>query len=330
MELNIASVEIEPKRHTFGNVARRLGEDRPASRYEEAMYDAQPTENFHYRPQWEPEFEIYDKARTKIKMNDWYDLLDPRKFHYMSYVSTRASQNAGNEQSFEFIDKRGLVNFVKKENLQKVYEFLTPLRHYEYGGNMNNLAIVDRVYGTAMMSACLFQAEDKLGMAQHISKIILLLSDNDVEKLDTGKDDWLNCSKWQGLRKAIEDSLVEKDPIRLFIKQNVVFDGFVIPLMVNEFSKEMAKNEEMVVPMLTEFITTWYEETIKWLDSVTKVMASESAENKELLTKWIKEDIEIMQNAMEPLATFSSNSKELVASVKLELVERLNKCGLSL
>ncbi len=42
MELNIASVEIEPKRHTFGNVARRLGEDRPASRYEEAMYDAQP------------------------------------------------------------------------------------------------------------------------------------------------------------------------------------------------------------------------------------------------------------------------------------------------
>ena len=56
MELNIASVEIEPKRHTFGHVARRLGEDRPASRYEEAMYDAQPTENFHYRPQWEPEF----------------------------------------------------------------------------------------------------------------------------------------------------------------------------------------------------------------------------------------------------------------------------------
>jgi hypothetical protein len=37
MELNIASVEIEPKRHTFGHVAERLGEDRPASRYEDAM-----------------------------------------------------------------------------------------------------------------------------------------------------------------------------------------------------------------------------------------------------------------------------------------------------
>ncbi|KAB7884587.1 phenol hydroxylase [Poseidonibacter ostreae] len=330
MELNIASVEIEPKRHTFGNVARRLGEDRPASRYEESMYDAQPTENFHYRPQWEPEFEIYDKARTKIKMNDWYDLLDPRKFHYMTYVSTRASQNAANLQSFDFIEKRSLVNFIKQENLQKAFDFLTPLRHYEYGANMNNLAIVDRVYGTAMMSATMFHAEDRLGMAQHITKMILLLGNNDVTKLDSGKEAWMNDSKWQGLRKAVEDSLVVKDPIRLFVKQNVVFDAFVIPLMINEFSKEMAANEEMVVPMLSEFITSWYEETVKWLDSVIKVMANESSENKELLIQWIKEDIEIMEDAMEPLSEFSVNASELLSSTKLELINRLNKSGITL
>ena len=330
MELNIASVEIEPKRHTFNHVAKRLGEDRPASRYEEAMYDAQPTENFHYRPQWEPEFEIYDKNRTEIKMNDWYDLLDPRKFHYMSYVSTRATQNAANDQSFEFIDKRGLVNFIKKDNLEKVFDFLTPLRHYEYGGNMNNLTIVDRVYGTAMASACLFHAEDRLGMAQHITKIILLLGNNDVKKLDAGKDAWLNDPKWQGLRKAVEDSLVVKDPIRLFVKQNIVFDSFVIPLMINEFSKYMAEHEEMVLPMLSEFITSWYEETAKWLNNIIKIMALESTENKELLTQWVKEDIEIMENSMKTLVSFSDNSEELINSSKTELVERLNNSGLNL
>ena len=330
MELNIASVEIEPKRHTFGHIAQRLGEDRPASRYEEAMYDAQPTENFHYRPQWEPEFEIYDKNRTKIKMNDWYDLLDPRKFHYMSYVSTRAAQNAANEQSFDFVDKRGLVNFIKKENLEKVFNYLTPLRHYEYGANMNNLAIVDRVYGTAMMSACLFHAEDRIGMAQHITKIVLLIADNDVLKLDAGKDAWLNDSKWQGLRKAVEDSLVVKDPIRLFVKQNIVFDGFVIPLMINEFSKDMANHEEMVLPMLSEFIISWYEETVKWLENVIKVMAAESSYNKDLLTQWVKEDMEIMETAMLELVSFSSNPKELIASAKSELLTSLNKCGLNL
>lgn len=330
MELNISSVEIEPKRHTFGHIAERFGEDRPASRYEEAMYDAQPTENFHYRPQWEPEFEIYDKNRTQIKMQDWYDLLDPRKFHYMSYVSTRASQNSANEQSFDFIDKRNLAKFIKSENLEKVYTYLTPLRHYEYGGNMNNLTIVDRVYGTAMMSACLFHAEDRLGMAQHITKIVLLLSDNDVTKLDEGKESWLTCPKWQSLRKAIEDSFIIKDPIRLFIKQNVVFDSFVIPLMVSGLSKELASQNESAISMLTEFITSWFEETIKWIDSVVQIMAKESADNKELLTSWIKEDISIIEDAMSELNTFSENKDELILEVKNTLLQRLKKSGIDL
>ncbi|RBQ27454.1 phenol hydroxylase [Arcobacter sp. CECT 9188] len=330
MDLNIASIEIEPKRYTYKHVAKRLGEDRPASRYEEAVYDAQPTENFHYRPQWEPEFEIYDKGRTKIIMNDWYDLVDPRKFHYMTYVSTRASQNSASEQSFEFIEKRGLVTFIKDENLKKVYEFLTPLRHYAYGANMNNLCITDRAYGAAITSATLFYAEDSLGMAQHITKIILLLSENDITKLDDGKEAWLKCPKWQGIRKAIEDSFIEKDPMRLFVKQNIVFDGFVISLLINEFSKYLAKNDEVTIPMLTEFIVSWYEETTKWLDSVLKTMVNESIENKELLTNWIREDIEIIENAIKPLSTYSNDGDLLVADIKTELISRLNKCSLNL
>ncbi|RXK13402.1 phenol hydroxylase [Halarcobacter mediterraneus] len=330
MELNIANIEIEPKRHTFGHIIERFGEDRPASRYEEAMYDAQPTESFHYRPQWEPEFEIYDKNRTQIKMEDWYDLLDPRKFHYMSYVSTRASQNSANEQSFDFVGKRELAQFIQPEHLNKVFEYLTPLRHYEYGANMNNLAIVDRVYGTAMMSACLFHAEDRLGMAQHITKMILLLSNNEVSKLDEGKENWLSSSKWQGLRKAVEDSFIVKDPIRLFVKQNVVFDSFVIPLMVNEFSKELFKENESTVAMLTEFITSWYEETIKWIDNVIQVMAKESDENKELLKTWIEEDISIIEKVMEDLTTFSESKENLILEVKESLLQRLAKSGINL
>ena len=48
MSLEIKSVEIKPKRETFGHVARRIGEGKTASRYEEATYDLQPTANFHY------------------------------------------------------------------------------------------------------------------------------------------------------------------------------------------------------------------------------------------------------------------------------------------
>ena len=43
------------------------------------MYiDIQATENFHYRPTWAPEFEIFDARRTAIVMKDWYALKDPR------------------------------------------------------------------------------------------------------------------------------------------------------------------------------------------------------------------------------------------------------------
>ena len=100
--------------------------------------------------------------------------------------------------------------------------------------------------------------------------------------------------------------------------------------MINEFSKELTQNDEMTVSMLNEFIVSWYEETVKWLDSVIKVMANESAENKELLISWIKEDIEIMEDAMQSLATFSNNPKELITNVKAELIERLNKSAISL
>ena len=58
-------------RHTFSHVARFLGGDKPASRYQEATIGLQPEVNFHYRPLWQPEFELYDKRRTTVVMKDW-------------------------------------------------------------------------------------------------------------------------------------------------------------------------------------------------------------------------------------------------------------------
>lgn len=330
MNLDIASIEIEPKRHTYGHIAERFGEDRPASRYEEAMYDAQPTENFHYRPQWEPEFEIYDVKRTAIVMSDWYKLLDPRKFHYMTYVSTRATQNAANIQSFDFLEKRGILDRMSESSKNKAYDYLTPLRHYEYGANLNNLTIVSRGYGTALTSACLFHASDRVGMAQHVTKIILALSGNETEKLDMGKEAWLNESKWQGLRKAVEDTLVIKDPMKLFVAQNVILDAFVIPILIIQFAQNMAENGETAISMMNEFITTWYEESSVWVDSVIKTVALESAENKGLLENWAKEYINIAENAILPLAGYSDNAEGIVSTVKQNLVKRLNKIGLGL
>ena len=67
MAIDLRTVSITPLRQTFGHLARRMGADKPASRYMEATMDLQPVENYHYRPTWEPEFDIFDQTRPRSR-----------------------------------------------------------------------------------------------------------------------------------------------------------------------------------------------------------------------------------------------------------------------
>ena len=168
MTLDIKSVEIKPKRNTFGHVARRIGEDKAATRYEEATYDLQATANFHYIPTYNSKYELYDENKTAIKMSDWYKFLDPRQFYYSNYVMTRAKQQEVADQNFIFIEKRDLLKAMPTQIKEQILKSILPLRHYEWGANMNNLQLVSEGYGSAFTSAAMFHAEDRLGNAQYI------------------------------------------------------------------------------------------------------------------------------------------------------------------
>ena len=82
MHIDLQTVSIKPLRHTFDNIARRIGADKPATRYQEGTLDMQQTANFHYRPTWDPDHDIYDASRSAIKMADWYAFKDARQFFY--------------------------------------------------------------------------------------------------------------------------------------------------------------------------------------------------------------------------------------------------------
>ena len=77
MNIDLQAREITPLRNTFARVAVYHG-DKVASRYQEATLGVQPMANFHYRPTWEPEFELFDTGRTAVKLADWYVLRDSR------------------------------------------------------------------------------------------------------------------------------------------------------------------------------------------------------------------------------------------------------------
>ena len=109
MNIDLQAREIAPLRNTYAHVAKYIGNDKPASRYQEATYGAQPMANFHYRPTWDPEHELFDASRSAIVLADWYVLKDPRQLYYATWAMARAKQQDAIEANFEFVESRGMV-----------------------------------------------------------------------------------------------------------------------------------------------------------------------------------------------------------------------------
>ena len=176
MSIDLQAREIQPLRQTFGRVAAYTG-DKPASRYLEATLGAQPTVNFHYRPTWEPRFDLFDTGRSAVQMADWYALRDPRQYYYATWTMTRARQQEAMEANYQFVESRGLVDKMSDALRAAACEVLMPLRHVAWGGNMNNCSICSRGYGTAFTAPAMFHAMDHLGVAQYLTRLRLTLEE---------------------------------------------------------------------------------------------------------------------------------------------------------
>jgi len=300
MSIDLQARQIQPLRHTFDRVAHYTG-DKPASRYLEATLGTQPSENFHYRPTWEAGFEIYDTRRTAIKMRDWYALRDPRQLYYATWTSTRARQQDTMEANYQFVDSRDLAQKIPPALREKACAILMPLRHVSWGGNMNNCQICARGYGTALTAPALMHAMDHLGAAQYLTRLGLTLDGPEI--LETGRTLWLHDAIWQPLRRLVEDSLIQQDPMELFLTQNLALDGLLYPLIYDAFIDDaLATQGATAVAMLTAFMPEWHTESNRWIDAIIKTAAAESDENKQLLSAWYMQHAGNTRSALLPIA----------------------------
>ncbi|WP_020394566.1 aromatic/alkene monooxygenase hydroxylase subunit beta [Thiolinea disciformis] len=329
MSLSIAAKEIKPLRINYAHIARRVGENKPATRYQEAVYDVQPTTNFHYPATWDTEHQLFDASRTAIKMKDWYSFTDPRQYYYTAYVTARAKQQELMENSFEMVEKHNLLQNIPAEVLDIVRQTLIPLRHVEYGANLNNQDICDRGYGVTITSLASFNGFDRIGMAQYLSRIALLLDENEEDTLVAAREAWLTNPVWQPLRHAMEDSFVLADWFEIMVAQNVVMDGLLYPLIYERLMAKLAAQGGAPLLMLIQFMTEWYDETVRWTNQLMKVTAAESPENAALLSQWTQHWLARLEPAMTSIASlgFGDQAAEQVMAVKQDLVTRLAKNG---
>jgi phenol/toluene 2-monooxygenase (NADH) P1/A1 len=330
MHIDLRTVSIKPLRQTFDHVARRIGGDKPASRYQEATLGVQADANFHYRPLWDPEHELFDATRTKVKMADWYAFKDPRQFYYGTYTLARARMQETAEGDFDFVEARGLAGALPEATRRLALEVLLPLRHQEWGANMNNASICAYGYGTAITQPCIYQAMDHLGIAQYLTRVGLLLEDEGA--LDSAKEAWLQDTKWQGLRRYVEDTLVIKDWFELFVAQNLVLDGLIYPLVYQHIDNVLSAQGGPVVSMLTRFQSEWYAESSKWVAASIKTAAADSEHNKALLSQWTTQYRDKALAALTPLArhALGAQAEAVMAELAEEFKLRTAKAGLAI
>ena len=300
MQIDLRTVSITPLRQTYNHIAERLGADKPASRYIEGTMNVQPDANFHYRPTWDPEHELFDPSRTRLVMKDWYALKDPRQFYYGAYTQARARMQEVAEADFDFVESRGLADSYDDAARRTAIDFYVPLRHVAWGANMNGAFQCAYGYGTAITQPCLYAGMDQLGIAQYLTRLGLLLGT--PADLEAGKHAWLNAPAWQGLRRLVEDSWVLKDWFELFVAQNVVLDGVLFGLAYKEVDQALTEKAGPTVSMLTRFQAEWAQDANKWVDAVIKVAAAESPANRDLLCTWYAQWRGRVQEALAPVA----------------------------
>jgi phenol hydroxylase P1 protein len=186
-------------------------------------------------------------------------------------------------------------------------------------------------YGVSITQAASMCGMDRLGIAQYITRIGLMLDGNSGDALKTAKAAWQNSPTWQPMREFTENMLTTEDWFELFVAQNLVLDGLVYPLMYQSFGNLTSASGQTSFVMMTEFMSEWFDEHVRWVDSVIKVAAAESDSNKAQLAKWVQQWQPLILQALQPVTqqALGSTAQAGLDSALAQLSARLSKIGVN-
>lgn len=327
MSIEIKTHSAEPIRNTYSSTKRRFG-DKPASRYQEASFDVAAVTNFHYRPLWDPQGSLNNNDSTCIKMQDWYAVTDPRQFYYGAYVTNRAKMRESAESSYAFCEKRNRFADLSEQLTTDLLRLLVPFRHVDLASNMNNSMVAGDAVATTVTQIHIYQAMDRLGIGQYLSRIALMTDGNTGKSLQQSKAYWMDDPIWQPMRKLAEDTLVIKDWFELTLVQNVLLDGLMFPFVYTDLDEWFAQQNISEFTMLTEFMRDWFKDSQRWVKPMLKTVCAESTENREQVQAWVEQWLPVIYQALLPIAQ-QSTGKHALDNALATLNKDLTKAGLT-
>jgi phenol/toluene 2-monooxygenase (NADH) P1/A1 len=264
---------IEPRRTTFDPLVARFG-DKPATRYQEATYGMQPMENFHYRPFWDPEHELYDPDFSAVKLTDPYSYSDPRQYYYNTYVSTRAADYDAFGRTLKYVESMQMFDRLPEDWHAVVVCCLLPLRHYESGAQLISINGARFAWGTTVSQAASYAAFDRIGNAQLLSMIGLAVGGGTASKLHEAKELWLHEPHLQGLRRLVEEALIEKDWVNGLIALELA-DAQLYPLLYRHLDERSIFQNAGAYSLLAQHFSAWYTDQQKWVTPLLKAWVTD-------------------------------------------------------
>ena len=124
-------------------------------------------------------------------------------------------------------------------------------------------------YGASIAQCCGYEAFDRIGNAQLISRVGITLGEQTSEVLTAAKALWMDDPAWQPLRRLIEEALVEKDWAVGVVAADLV-DKLLDTLIYRHLDEEAIVGGAGAYSLLAQHVGTWYGEHRKWLDALYK------------------------------------------------------------
>ena len=318
MQYELRTQVIEPPRKTFTHLVERYG-DRPASRYEEGSIGIQPKENFHYRPLWAPEHEIYGASFSALRLPDPYSFLDPRQFYYAPYVTSRAGMADAAAATLDYLEKRDLLARLPEAWNTLLAEVLVPLRHYESGAQMISSDITRFGQGTSITQCAAFAAFDRIGNAQLLSRVGIALGGGTAELLGEAKTAWLTSPALQGLRRYIEETLVERDWGVALVRLDVL-DTLLFGVVASHLDDAAIGAGAGSYSLLVQHLAAWFAEQRRWVNALYAAWRSDPELGDANAAVLAQAASDALDAATEAMAPFAARVDELTGAGAAEAV----------
>lgn len=275
MQIELRTQVIEPERKTFTNLVKRFG-DRPASRYEEGSIDIQSVANFHYRPLWSADHELYDVDYTAFKLEDPYSFTDPRQLYYAPYVQSRAAMGEAFNKTVEYIESRDLLQKLPSGWDAVVGEVLVPLRHWEAGAQLVSIEGSRWAYGTTLDQCCLYASFDRIGNAQNLSRVGIVYGQGHDGALAAAKDRWLTDPSMQGLRRLVEELLAGDDWAKKVLAVDLT-DRLLYGLMFTQLDETALTGGAGAYSLIAQHFSSWFADQRRWIDKLVATWFADEA-----------------------------------------------------